>query len=75
MGKTLSEVFEETKTLSADDRALLAHCLISGLEAPADENADAEWIALTQKRIEAVESGRVQTCSWGEIKQKLYAGR
>lgn len=67
----LEQVIEETKVLSANDRALLAHCLISSLETQHDEGVDAAWSALAEQRIDELEAGKVQAVSWDEIKNQL----
>ena len=71
MTMKLEQVLEETKGLSANDRALLAHCLISSLETQHDEDVDAAWSSLAEQRIDELESGKVQAVSWEEIKGQL----
>jgi len=67
----LEQVIEQTKALSANERALLAHCLISSLETQHEEGVDAAWSALAEQRIDELESGKVQAVSWDEIKNQL----
>lgn len=67
----LEQVIQETKGLSANDRALLAHCLISSLETQHDEGVDAAWSSLAEQRVDEIETGEVQTVSWREIKDQL----
>lgn len=67
----LEQVIEKTKALSASDRALLAHCLISSLETQHDEDVDAAWSALVEQRLDDLEADRVQTVSWDQIKNQL----
>ena len=57
--------------MSAAEKARIAHCLISSLDQPADENVDAQWIKLTQKRLAELENGSVKPVSWESIKQKI----
>lgn len=71
MSVTLEQVIEVTKELSANDRALLAHCLISSLEKTQDDNVDAAWSLVVEQRLEELETGKVQGISWDEIKSKL----
>lgn len=71
MNMNLERAIQETKRLSANDRALLAHCLISSLETQHDENVDAAWSSLAESRIDELEAGRVQAVSWEEIKGQL----
>lgn len=56
----LEQVIQETKRLSANDRAMLAHCLISSLETQHDEGVDTAWSAHAEKRVDEIETGEVQ---------------
>ena len=67
----LELVIQEAKELSANDRALLAHCLISSLETQHDEGVDAAWSSLAEQRLDELETGKVQGVSWDQIKGKL----
>lgn len=72
MNVKLEKVIEEAKELSASDRALLAHCLISSLENTQDDNnVDTAWASLAEQRLKELESGEAQGASWDEIKSKL----
>jgi hypothetical protein len=50
MSTVFKQVIENIKVLSADERALIAYCLISSLESRLDEGVDEAWGALTEKR-------------------------
>ena len=67
----LEQVIQETKGLSANDRALLAHLLISSLETQHDEGVDAAWLSLAEHRLDELETGKVQGVTWEEIKGQL----
>jgi putative addiction module component (TIGR02574 family) len=54
--------------LSAAEKALMAHCLISSLESQQDEGVDEAWAYLAEKRYLELESGTVKGLSWEEIK-------
>ncbi|MEL7893933.1 addiction module protein [Vreelandella neptunia] len=71
MTMRLEQVIQETKGLSANDRALLAHWLISSLETQHDEGVDAAWLSLAEQRLDELETGKVQGVSWEEIKGQL----
>lgn len=71
MSVTLEQVIEVTKELSANDRALLAHCLISSLEKTQDDDVDAAWSLVAEQRLDELKTGKVQGISWDEIKTKL----
>lgn len=67
----IKQAIESTKNLSANEKALLAHCLISSLDCVQDEGVEEAWGQLAKKRFEELESGKVQGVSWGEIKNEL----
>lgn len=59
MSAVFKQVIESIKALSADERALVAHCLISSLESKQDEDVDVAWVELAEKRYLELESGKV----------------
>jgi putative addiction module component (TIGR02574 family) len=67
----IKQVIEDIKKLSADERALIAHCLISSLETKQDENVEEAWSDLAKKRFAELPSGKVKPGSWDEIKAKV----
>jgi len=71
MSTKMKQVIEEIKELSAQERALIAHCLISSLENKQDEDVENLWGELAEKRLKAIETGTVQAKSWSEIKKRI----
>lgn len=71
MSARLDQVIEKTKEFSANERATLARCLISSLEQQHDEDVDAAWADLADRRTEEIESGKVEAISWDDIKNRL----
>jgi len=71
MATKLKQVIENIKNLSADERALVAHCLISSLETQQDENVDEAWAELAEKRYAELVSGEVEPLSWEEVKKEV----
>jgi len=68
---SISQVIEESKFLSPNERALVAHCLISSLETKQDEGVDQAWAELSEKRYAELISGKVKSVSWAEIKKEI----
>jgi len=64
-------LLNEALTMSAAERARIAHCLIQSLEEPVDESVDENWIQLAQKRMAELESGTVKSLAWEEIKNRI----
>jgi putative addiction module component (TIGR02574 family) len=71
MAAKLEQVIENIKKLSADERALVAHCLISSLETHQDENVDEAWAELAEKRYAELVSGDLAPVSWEEVKTEV----
>ncbi len=64
-------LLNEALSMSPEERARIAHCLIYSLEQPSENNVDAEWIALAEKRLAQLENGSVKPVSWDELKKKI----
>jgi len=61
------DVIEKAKVLSAGQRALIARCLISSLDATHDDGVERAWGELAEKRYEEIVSGKVLPVSWDEV--------
>ena len=73
MSAVFSEALTSIKKLSNDEKALMAHCLISELEDKPDDGVDEAWAQLAQKRFDELKSGQVKGVSWDKIKQTVTA--
>ena len=71
MSVDIQQVIEKVKLLSAQDRALVAHCLISSLETQHDQGVDQAWAQLAEKRHAELISGHVKSVSWEDIKKRV----
>ena len=71
MTKRVKNIIEESKRLSPNERAFIAHCLISSLELIQDDGVDSEWAKLAEKRYDELVSGKVGGVSWEKIKQNI----
>jgi len=57
--------------LSAKDKALVAHCLISSLDEGSDANVDDAWACLAEKRCLELDSGEIKAVEWHAIKARI----
>lgn len=73
MSAVFSEALTSIKKLSNDEKALMAHCLISELENKFDNGVDEAWAQLAQQRFDELQSGQVKAVSWDKIKQSVIA--
>ncbi len=67
----INQIIEKAKQLDINERAMIAHCLISSLETRQDENADQAWEKLAEKRYQELISGKVESVSWDDIKKGI----
>lgn len=71
MSAAFKQVIESIEELTSDEKALVAHCLISSLERKHDESVDNAWAELAEKRFSELESGVVKSVSWHEIRNEV----
>jgi len=71
MSVVFKQVIESIEHLSSDEKALIAHCLISSLEVKHEDSVDKAWAELAQQRFTELKSGAVKGVSWNEIKNKI----
>ncbi len=64
------ELLKRALTLSEKERAELASSLIDSLDPAVDSDAEQAWQEEIARRIEEVESGRVKTVPWDEVRRK-----
>ena len=71
MSVAFKQAIETIRELSAEEKALMAHCLISSLESKQDEGVDEAWAQLAEERYLELKSGEVKGVSWEEIKHVI----
>jgi putative addiction module component (TIGR02574 family) len=64
------ELLKQALTLSEKERAELASNLIDSLDPIVDSDAELAWQEEVARRLEEVESGKVKTISWDEVRRK-----
>ncbi len=67
------EVFDAALTLPPDERAALAHRLLSSLDEPADDPAvvASEWAEEVARRVSGIDAGGTEGMSWDEAREQL----
>jgi hypothetical protein len=68
MSVIFRQVIENIGKLSSEERAMVAHCLISSLEGQPEDGVDDAWVELAEKRFSELESGTVRGASWQDVK-------
>lgn len=66
------QLLKQALALDEKDRASLAGMLIESLHAEADPGAEAAWDAEIRRRVEDLDSGKVETIPWPEVRQRLF---
>ncbi len=64
-------ILKDIEDESAQDRALVAHCLITSLEATQEEAVDQVWAELAERRYTELISGEVKPVYWEDIKKQV----
>jgi putative addiction module component (TIGR02574 family) len=70
MMQEAQELLKKALALPDKERADLAGSLIDSLDDTVDENAEAAWQKEVVRRLEDVQSGKVKTTSWDDVRQK-----
>ncbi len=71
MSKKSEKLLEEALSLSPEERAEVAASLLDSLDEHEDEAVEEAWAKEIEKRIQDVESGRVKTVPWSEVRRRL----
>lgn len=71
MSAKFKQVIKNIEGLTSDEKALVAHCLISSLEIKHDDSVDEAWGELAKKRFLELESGAVKGVTWNDIKNNI----
>ncbi|HEX7181360.1 MAG TPA: addiction module protein [Thermoanaerobaculia bacterium] len=71
MTATAQALREAVLNLPDEDRAWLAAELLASLDGPSDPDAEAEWRAEIERRVEEIESGAVELLDWDIVKARL----
>jgi len=70
MMQDAQELLKKALALPDKERADLAGSLIDSLDDTVNENAEAAWQEEMVRRLEDVQSAKVTTTSWDEVRQK-----
>ena len=72
MKRDAADILKEALALPAEDRAALAESLLASLDPHVDEDSEAAWAAEINRRVAALDAGRVSTIPWPELRQRLF---
>jgi putative addiction module component (TIGR02574 family) len=78
MSPDIDELRKQAMSLPPEARADLASSLIDSLDESVDEDVEAAWQQEIARRVEELESGKVKTIPWAEVRrrgQELLRGK
>jgi putative addiction module component (TIGR02574 family) len=74
MTEEASDILKRALTLPAEARAAIASSLLESLdEGPAKDGVEAAWSDEIQRRIDEIDSGKVQLIPYEEVRRRMAA--
>ena len=75
MSARIDQLFDEARSLGAEERSKLALALLDSVEGEmVDEGAvELAWIAEAHRRLEMIAQGEVKLVPWAEAKARIAA--
>ena len=70
MTQEARDLLQKALALPENERAELAGNLLSSLDTAIEQDVDANWQQEVARRLEEVQSGKVETIPWEEVQQK-----
>jgi len=70
MSPEIEELLKKAMSLAPEARADLASSLIDSLDPTVDEDVEAAWQQEIGRRVEELESGKVKTVPWTEVRRR-----
>ncbi len=72
MSRMSEELYRAALDLDEGERAALAARLIESLDTEREEGVEAAWLAEIERRMEELDSGKVQAIPWDELRARLF---
>jgi putative addiction module component (TIGR02574 family) len=73
MTQEVSELLKKALALPAEARAALAGSLLESLDETVDASAEEEWNQEIARRIQELDSGKVQPVPWADARRQISA--
>ena len=71
MTNLVEELYQKALNLDDRERAALAARLIKSLDTEIEEGVETAWLAEVERRMEELDSEKVQTVPWDEVRARL----
>jgi len=75
MSHTAEDVLTNALSLTAEERGKVAATLIESLEERVDDSADEAWAVEIQRRLDEIDSGKVQLIPWEKARRIIRGER
>jgi len=72
MSRLTEELYRRALDLDETERAALAARLIESLDTELEDGVEAAWLAEVERRMEELDSGKVQSIPWNELRARLF---
>jgi putative addiction module component (TIGR02574 family) len=69
--KTAKKILADALTLGTRERADVAAELLASLDGEPEEEVEAAWAAEVARRIEEIETGRVELVPWEDVESRI----
>ncbi len=66
------ELYRKALDLDEKERAALAARLIESLDTEIEEGVEAAWLVEIERRMEELDSGKVRSIPWEEVRARLF---
>ena len=73
MTKIMNRVLQDIQILSINEKNDLMKILIASMDENHDNDSDKFWTDIAKNRFEEIESKKVQTLNWNQIKQQVLS--
>ena len=74
MADELKTLLEKALQLPPEARAALAGSLLDSLDEEVDDDVEAAWSAEITRRVSELETDKVQSVPWSEVRRGLLGG-
>lgn len=71
MATLAEELYQKALNLEERERAALAARLFESLDREVEEGVEAAWLVEVERRMEELDSGKVQSIPWDEVRARL----
>ena len=72
MSRLTEELYRRALDLDETERAALAARLIESLDTELEDGVEAAWLAEVERRMEELDSGKVESIPWDELRARLF---